>query len=486
MKQFTLFPAIKPRHTSLKPTAMLLAIACALGLSGCATLRFDDSIEKVNQEANSFTQGYLALARTPPQQEESKQLAQQILAKPLAQNDAVWLSLINSPAFQAMLAQNWADTAAAMQAGQISNPSISLERMRIGAELEIGRIVSFGLMDLLTWPQRQQIAQQKKIQQQLLLSSKVIAHVTQVRQAWVKAVAAQQSLSYAKQVHQAAQVSNELASRMQQVGNFTSLQSANQQAFYADAAMQLATAQHISVASKEELIRLLGLTQEQAKQLLLPEQLPTLPAKVRTANELGQLMLQNRLDVQLAKAQLEATAKAQGLDQVTRWTDIEMGLRRDTVFDNAEGSSDTKRGVEIAFKLPLFDSGQNARQQMNAQTLAASYQFEATMRVASSHLRETYSAYRTSYDIAKHYQDEIVPLRKIISEQNLLRYNGMLIGVFELLADSREQVASVMSAITAQQQFWLADAALQASVVGQATLPSLNPISTQKAVEEGH
>ena len=49
----------------------------------------------------------------------------------------------------------------------------------------------------------------------------------------------------------------------------------------------------------------------------------------------------------------------------------------------------------------------------------------------------------------------------------MLRYNGMLIGVFELLAEARDQVSSVTNAINAQQQFWLADAALAASVIGK-------------------
>jgi hypothetical protein len=45
----------------------------------------------------------------------------------------------------------------------------------------------------------------------------------------------------------------------------------------------------------------------------------------------------------------------------------------------------------------------------------------------------------------------------------------MLISVFELLADARDQVSAVTAAIDAQQQFWLADAALQASVIGRPT-----------------
>jgi len=42
----------------------------------------------------------------------------------------------------------------------------------------------------------------------------------------------------------------------------------------------------------------------------------------------------------------------------------------------------------------------------------------------------------------------------------------MLIGVFELLADARAQIASVNAAIEAQRDFWLADADLQMALVG--------------------
>ena len=60
-----------------------------------------------------------------------------------------------------------------------------------------------------------------------------------------------------------------------------------------------------------------------------------------------------------------------------------------------------------------------------------------------------------------------MPLRQVIAEENVLRYNGMLIGVFELLAEARDQVASVTRAIEAQRQFWLADAALAATLIGR-------------------
>ncbi|MGN6703965.1 MAG: TolC family protein, partial [Burkholderiaceae bacterium] len=88
---------------------------------------------------------------------------------------------------------------------------------------------------------------------------------------------------------------------------------------------------------------------------------------------------------------------------------------------------------------------------------------------ARSEAREAYSRYRTAYDVAKHYRDEVVPLRRKISDEVLLRYNGMLTGVFELLADAREQAQAVRAAIDAQRDFWVAQTDLQAAIEGSGT-----------------
>jgi outer membrane protein TolC len=192
--------------------------------------------------------------------------------------------------------------------------------------------------------------------------------------------------------------------------------------------------------------------------------LPELPAQPRSAQQLTAAALQQRLDVQLARLQLDAAGQAQGLKLLNSLVDVELGLRHDTVFDQAGRAN--RNGYELAIKLPLFDFGDAQRTALNARSLAAVNRYESVTRSASSQLRERYSAYRTAYDLARHYRDEIVPLRKTMQEENVLRYNGMLIGVFELLAETREQIAAVMAAIDAQQQFWLADAAMSSTLIG--------------------
>ena len=472
----------------LTPLKLAIVAMSILAMAGCASVNIDESISRTNQTAEAFTGGKLALGRTALQQKARAVLAADLLAKPLTIDDAVQLALANSPAVQTMLAQSWADMAAANQAGQIANPIFSFERMTFKDELELGRLLSFGLLDLLTLPRRQAIAQSRMAQSQIQLSANVVEQVTQTRQAWVRAVGAAQVLQYAQQINTTAEAGAELARRMQQVGNFNKLQRARQQVFYADSTVRLASAQHAALAAREELSRLLGLTDAQSTQLLLPDRLPDLPKEARAASVVNSVATDQRLDVQLARGQLDSAGKSQGLNLITSLIDVEVGVRRDTVFDNAGGvgSAAARRGYELGIRLPIFDWGNAKRNAMNAQSLAAANRYEGTVRSATSQLRESYSAYRTAYDVARHYRDEVVPLRKTMAEENVLRYNGMLIGVFELLADTRDQVSSVVTAINAYQQFWLADVALSASMTGKPTTMMMAAPAAASGGEKPH
>lgn len=473
---------LRPARLALTPLIALLA------LSGCATADLDGQLGRVRQDTAAFGTTELTLQRSSDEHAAAQRLSAELLAQPLANStDAVRLALAHSPALQAALAQGAADAAAAAQSGRIANPVFSFERVRSGSELEFGRLLSFGLLDLLTLPQRQGMARQRQVEAQLRLSAEVVDQLTQVRQAWVQAVGAQQLLGAAQLVQQSAAASAELARRMQAAGNFNKLDRARQQAFHAEATTQLALAQHQATASREALVRALGLSEDEAEQLRLPARLPEVPGQALSPEAVTQSAQQARLDVRLAAAALDAAASAQGLGRLTSLTDVELGLIRNSVHDTADGHRSRSRGTELSLRLPLFDAGDAQRAQFNALTLAAAQRLEATTRAASSQLREAYSAYRTAHDIALHQRDAVMPLRQAISDETLLRYNGMLIGVFELLADSRERINSVSATLTAQQQFWLADAALQASLIGRPISAALSS-STRSgpAPDAGH
>jgi len=268
-----------------------------------------------------------------------------------------------------------------------------------------------------------------------------------------------------RQVRQPAEASAELARRMEQVGNFTRLQRAREQSFHADAALNLARAEQAGRATRERLIRLLGLWGAQT-QFTLPERLPDLPPELADRPDIERVALAQRLDVQGARLAAEQTARNLGLTKTTRFINVlELGVVR-----NSSNEAPTQRGWEIGVELPLFDWGSARVARAEGVYMQAVHRAAETAINARSEVREAYGALRSAYDIARHHQDEIVPLRRQIAEENVLRYNGMLIGVFELLADARLQIASVNAAIEAKRDFWLAQADLDMALIGKPSL----------------
>ena len=75
-------------------------------------------------------------------------------------------------------------------------------------------------------------------------------------------------------------------------------------------------------------------------------------------------------------------------------------------------------------------------------------------------------------------------MRKSIADEMLLRYNGMLASVFALLADARAQVGAVICAIESQRDFWLADAALDAAILGAPSVATAMQGATPAAMNE--
>ncbi len=442
----------------------LLALT-AFMLSGCVSFNLQDSLSTANDDLEDFTAGNLQLRRTQKQRELANARAELILSKPLDQTAAVELAMINSPAVQTMLANHWGESSSAALSGSIPNPVFHFERLSADHELEITRLLSIGLLDLIRLPMLARGASIQLEANQVSLAADTVDLVTQVRQAWVDAIVSQQLATYAEQVFSSAEASADLAANMQAIGNFSALSRSRQQVYYADAATNLTAARHRALASREVLIRLLGLNNDQTAKLQLPTRLPDLPEEPIAAPDVTDAAMANRLDVNMAKAGLKLATMQQGLKLLGDITDIELAAISETLWEEDERES--ARGYELGIELPLFRSIGQVRNRLNAKSLMASNTLENVARSAISHLREAYSAYRSNYDIAKHYRDEVVPLQQFISEENVLQYNGMLIGVFELLADSRAQIQTVQSSIEASGQFWLADAALRASLVGR-------------------
>jgi len=446
---------------------LTVVAASTLVLAGCASFSDDGGMNRVSSLTQERTGHAVAYQRDDQAAGAAQARADELLKAPLSADGAVELALLNSRGLQAQLGNLGVSEAELVKAGRLRNPVVSLGRLAGGGALEIDRSVMFDLLGLLTIPSRTQVARRRFEQAQLQAASDAVAAATEARDAFYEAVAAQQLAAYAQQVKEAADASNDLARGMVQAGNLSKLDQMREQAFYADATAERARAQQRAVASRERLVRALGLGDQQAS-LQLPDRLPDLPKEPEQVKDAEQTALDKRLDVLMARRETEATARQLGLANATGFVNVlDAGWQ-----DKSQHGSPQERGASVQFDIPIFDFGGASRAQAKAQYLQSVNQTAAVAVDARSQVRETYAGYRTAYDLARHYRDEVVPLHKRISDENLLRYNGMLIDVFQLLADAREQVASVTASVEATRDYWLAESRLQSALAGVAPIAS--------------
>jgi outer membrane protein TolC len=440
---------------------LTLVAAASVLLAGCASFSTDGGFTKVSELTKERTGQAVAAQRSAADSESARNRVAGLLKAPMTPDSAVEIAFLNNRGLHAKFADLGIAESDLVRAGRLRNPSFRFGRLSGGGDVEIDRAVLFDVLGLLTMPVATEVGQRRFEQAQVQAAADAVSLAADVKRTYFDAVAAQESAKYFQQVKEAADASSELAKRMLQAGNFNKLAQMREQAFHADATAQLARAQHQATAQKERLTRLLGLSGEQVN-FRLPDRLPDLPKEPAEPRDAERTAMEQRLDVLMAKRNADATARSLGLTKATRFINVlEAGYQ-----NKSETGKPRANGYEIELELPIFDFGSTRAARAEAVYMQAVNRTAEVAVNARSEVRESYSAYRTAYDLARHYRDEVVPLRKRISDENLLRYNGMLIGPFELLADAREQVGSVTASMQALRDFWVADTNLQTALTG--------------------
>ncbi len=449
-----------PDQTRLQRYLPVL-IASSFVLSGCAGFSKDGGLADVQ----SLTKKHISQEVMWPKNTSEQQLAeasvQELLQKDLDADSAVQIALLNNKGLQASLYQLGISEADVVQAGRLPNPRFSMLYARHNGDYKIEQALTFNIFSLLTMPKMLEIERRnfEGTKQQVALEVLRVAY--QTRLAYFNAVTANELVAYSAQVLESAEASAEMARRMVKAGNWNQLELAREQGFYADARQDALAAKQLQIAAHEALSRLLGVSSDQLK---LRQRLPDLPKNILESAPFQQQAFEQRLDVQAARLQAEALAKKLGLTKATRVINVlELGPAR--VLEGSRGDS-YKNGVDIAFELPLFDWGSAKVARAEATYMQGLNRAAYIAASAQSEIREAYQRYQTSYEIARHYHEEIVPLRKKVLDEKLLRYNGMLVSPFELFADARAQVVSVKTYIEKLHAFWQADTELQMSRIG--------------------
>ena len=221
------------------------------------------------------------------------------------------------------------------------------------------------------------------------LATEILGSIMDVRLAWLNSVAAEEKFAIAEKTFVALSGSAELAKRMKQTGNMTTTDRIKEQLVYSESVISLAEAEQLRVSTRERLISLIGLNSSEAAMLSLPGSLPPLAEKPIEMSELVQVF-EDRFDVKLARLDYELALAATGIENVSTYTDLEIGIRNDRINDG--GSISNKRGYELEVAIPVFDWGGAQRNALQAEVLVKQQNFKQVTLAAASCLLYTSDA----------------------------------------------------------------------------------------------
>ncbi|MCA2407960.1 TolC family protein [Rhizobium leguminosarum bv. viciae 248] len=458
---------------------LILALAFPLALSGCVTgteySRKEAGFTSVANKTATVTAKETVWIQNQNQARSAAAQVKSLLprTKPLDVETAVQIALLNNKGLQAAYADLGDSAADAWQTTMFLNPTVAVGLTGIGTPgLEAfktveGAVVT-NILALATKKRDIEIADTRFRQAQLNAAVRTLQLAADTRRAWINAVAAWENVGQLQRAQATADAASELAQKLGETGAMAKGAQAREHVFVAELAGETAKARLAARLTKEELTRLLGLWGSDLD-YQVPNSLPSLPKVVVKRDTIEAEALRNRIDLQVAKLGLEATARSYGLTEATRYvTDLEIltGLETEREIEDGDKKVDTTGFAELEFAIPIFDTGKARMRKAELAYMRAANQLAEKAVNVRSESRSAYQAYRSNYDIARHYRNSVVPLRTKVEEESLLTYNGMITNTFELLTDTRDKINSILLSVNAKRDFWLAEANLAPAIYG--------------------
>ena len=443
-------------------TALLLS---ALLLSGCASFSPDGGMVDVANLADATIHKEVASIRNQDDAQRARAAVQRLLRRGLTVDTAVQIALLNNRGLQA--SYNELALAEADMVGESlpPNPNFSISRIAGNGALEIERQVVGDILALATLPFRSEIARRRFQKAQLRAAEETLRLAAEVRRSYYRAVAANELVVLLTDAKSTAESTAQLAQKLGQTGALNKLDQAREQVFYAETTADLATLRQEATSSRERLIRLLGLWGEDLN-IRLPQQLPALPRRPLSLPRIEVDAVGHRIDLQIGRIELDALARSLDLTEASRFVTLLDIAGIDRKTRDPDAAPFRERGFDVQFQIPVFDGGEvRVRQAAETYNRAFNLLTEKAVNVRSE-ARDAFAVYRSTYDIAGHYQREVLPLRKIISDEMQLLFGSMQIDVFALLTEARQRIAAFRAAIEAKRNFWLAQSELQTAVNG--------------------
>src|SRR5712691_7548802 len=386
--------------------AGLLASAfAAVLLTGCASFSPDAGMHVVSGIAATELRKDALKIDSEEAAAAAGARVRRLLASTLSVDAAVQIALLNNKGLQAAYNELGFAEAVMVEASLPPNPAFSISRLSTSVELDIERRIVGDILALATLPARANIAADRFHQAQLRAAEATLRVAAEARRTYHRAVASRQLATFLSQASSAAETAAKLAKQLGETGAMNKLDQAREQSFYVEVTTQLASVRQQASSEREALIRSLGLWSNEVE-FKLPEMLPALPKRPRSLPAVEVDAVRRRVDLQIARIEVDTLAKSYGLTNATRFINLLDVAGVSRTQHERGGARGTGGGVEVEFQVPIFDLGEvRLRQAGESYAHAVNRLTEKAVNVRSE-ARDAYAAYRSTYDIALRYRDQ--------------------------------------------------------------------------------
>jgi cobalt-zinc-cadmium efflux system outer membrane protein len=394
---------------------------------------------------------------------------QELLQQELSVDSSVQIALLNNRSLQAIFEELGIAQADLVQAGLLRNPIFDAAARfpkgssKVGTEFS----VTFGFLDLFSVPLRKKTAAIQFEQAKLKVADAILEHAKLVQISYYQLQTEINKRKIQQLLADAMGVALRLANRQQTAGNIGELEYASLIVKLDQFQLDVLKTDTEIVLLREQLNNLMGLSGQDTNWKILEDQL-NVPQVEPQLDNLEELARENRLDLQIAKREVERIAKLAGLKQWWTYTDAQLGFTAQKEFDGQR-----LKGPNLEIEIPIFDHGQAERARLAAELRQSQQQFAALQIEIFSQVREHKDKLLLLGKMVDHYQKDILPNRKQLVTAAQNQYNIMALGVYTLLDNKKEELSAQIDYIDTLCAYWVNRVQLERVIGGKLPVQSV-------------
>lgn len=349
---------------------------------------------------------------------------------------------------------------------RIPNPSLGgalkMGLKGIGQGFEIGLAQS--VIGLFHRPAQKKVAQSEVRQAKLRYDIEVYQVLGETEKAFIQLQAAVARNRVYRQTAEAHLLAVEMAELQHEAGNIPALELSSRKLEHSEALLRLVDNQFLEAELRDKLARLIGVW-DGGDTLVIARNL-TVPVDDQwDVAELQKLALQQLPDIQLVQEELAEIAASAGL---SKRTSLIPQLVIGATYNKEIGNAGRAIEPSVQFEIPVFDRGQAKTQKYEKSLKQAQIRYVEAGQRAAANVRRALARTHEMKKKADLIQTSVLPLRRQATQESQLLYNGMYIGVYDLLKAKQDELAGELLYINTLEEYWTARAQL-IQYVGGAT-----------------